>query len=463
MTRKGLRYMNALAIVSVVFISVTIIPIGVLAAVAFSNGEIRDGQQLFLEPNECFLLTDTSSYKLYFVNYWVEASWDVEASIYIMEQSDYLAWTTENWNRTVLPSKYDDVNWSEAELPSFYVKTYTAHDRFLYSNDVYGVIVFINQNDFAIRITYTSVEINDFTIPWTILGSILALFLIILIFNTIGYFIKAFIIIPITGSPYRDTRRRDTYRYEKATRPARVAPVAPAAPTDATKPPEPPKAPRPVAPVIREPAINAISESYVVAGQAKAYHPTNKFVSGLERSWDHTAIAQRILAILALFFFVLGLIVTSWFMIFGLPLTLIGIAVILFFTGRNRREELIKLVESYKAIYIHDAARLLRTAPEVIRNDAWKIVRLGLGPIGFDAEKNILFDMTKVDPSKKKELSPAAQTIHTQLVAEVEKKEEKKEEKVVPQEEIKCPFCEAENPPDSSFCIACGASLKPAK
>lgn len=455
--------MNALAIVSVVFISITIVPIGVLAAVAFSNGEIKDGQQLVLEPYECALLTDTSSYKLYFVDYWVEASWDVEASIYIMDSSDYLAWNTENWNRTILPSKYDDVNWSDAELPSTYVKSYTDHDRFLYSNDVHGQIVFINPNDFEIRITYTSVEINDFSIPWIILGSIFALFFTMLVFNTLGYFIKAFIIIPIIGSPYKDYRRKDsTYRYERATRPARpTPPAAPVAPVDTAEPPKAPKAPRPLPP--REPAINAISESYVVAGQAKAYHPTNKFVGGLERAWDQTAIAQRILAILALFFFVLGLIVTSYFMIFGLPLTLIGIAVILFFTGRNRREELVKLVESYKAIYVHDAARLLRTAPEVIRNDAWKIVRLGLGPIGFDAEKNILFDMTKVDPSKKKELSPAAQTIHTQLVAEVEKKEEVKEEKVVPQEEIKCPFCEAENPPDSSFCIACGASLKPAK
>jgi hypothetical protein len=448
MTRKGLRYMNALAIVSVVFISISVIPIGVLAGIAFSNGEVKDDQTLFLAANESFVLTETSSYKLYFVNYWVQGyPRDIHANIYIMDDLDFAIWN------------YTD-------LPPTYIKAYSDHDRFLYANDVYGYIVFINPNNFDITIKYTSVEISDFTIPWMVFGSIFALFFTILVFNTIGYFIKAFIVIPITGSPYRDTRRRD-YRYEKPARPARAAPaapVAPVAPTDKAKPPTPPKAPKPVAPFApREPAINAISESYVVAGQAKAYHPTNKFVSGLERAWDHTAIAQRILAILALFFFVLGLIVTSWFMIFGLPLTLIGIAVILFFTGRNRREELVKVVESYKAIYIHDAARLLRTAPEVIRNDAWKIVRLGLGPIGFDAEKNILFDMTKVDPSKKKELSPAAQTIHTQLVSEVEKKEEKKEEKVVPQEEIKCPFCEAENPPDSSFCIACGASLKPAK
>ncbi|MCG3223177.1 MAG: zinc-ribbon domain-containing protein [Candidatus Heimdallarchaeota archaeon] len=34
---------------------------------------------------------------------------------------------------------------------------------------------------------------------------------------------------------------------------------------------------------------------------------------------------------------------------------------------------------------------------------------------------------------------------------------------VVSSKEIKCPFCDADNPPDSLFCIKCGASLKPAK
>ncbi|MCG3220957.1 MAG: hypothetical protein H7641_06215, partial [Candidatus Heimdallarchaeota archaeon] len=102
---------------------------------------------------------------------------------------------------------------------------------------------------------------------------------------------------------------------------------------------------------------------------------------------------------------------------------------------------------------------------DFVRRDAWKIIKLGLGTIGLDPERSILFDVTQVDPSVKKDLSPAAQTIHTQLVAEVEKKEEVKEE-VVSQEPtlIKCPFCEREdNPSDSSFCIGCGASLKPAK
>ena len=95
--------------------------------------------------------------------------------------------------------------------------------------------------------------------------------------------------------------------------------------------------------------------------------------------------------------------------------------------------------------------------------NVWKIIRLGLAPIGYDSENAILFDVTKVDPSKKEKLSPAAETIHQQLVAEVDKKEEKKEETVVSGNEIQCPFCDSDNPPDSLFCIKCGASLKPAK
>ena len=61
--------MNALAIVSVVFISVTIVPIGILAGIAFSNGEVKDDQTLVLAANESFVLTETNSYRMYFVNY----------------------------------------------------------------------------------------------------------------------------------------------------------------------------------------------------------------------------------------------------------------------------------------------------------------------------------------------------------------------------------------------------------
>ena len=171
---------------------------------------------------------------------------------------------------------------------------------------------------------------------------------------------------------------------------------------------------------------------------------------------------ERILVLIGLFFFLTGLVTLTWYLIVVLPIIFGGIALIVFFSGRTRREKLLRLVESHKAIYVYDAARILRTSPDFIRMDAWKIVRLGMGPVGFDPQNGILFDVTKVDPSKKKDLSPAAQTIHTQLLTEVEKKEEEKKEDTP--KEIACPFCEEKgNPPDSAFCIKCGASLKPAK
>jgi hypothetical protein len=100
--------------------------------------------------------------------------------------------------------------------------------------------------------------------------------------------------------------------------------------------------------------------------------------------------------------------------------------------------------------------------------DAWKIINLGLAPIGLDTTNNILFDATQVDPTKIQEVSPESQKIHDELMSEVAEKDDVKEEKkveevVIEGVEVKCPFCDSNNPPDSSFCIKCGASLKPAK
>ncbi len=329
-------------------------------------------------------------------------------------------------------------------------------------------MVFVNDGDVDLEIGYHFIIADDLLIPIMILGIIFSLFLTILVLNTLGYFIKGLIIIPITGGKAlgtTDSKRRNGYYYE--TKPA-APPAAPKAPVKhgAPAPPAPLKAAKPVTP--RKPpvpAINAISQNYVVADQEKQYTHSRGFFNRVNRTWDQTSIAERVLGIVALFFFLTGLVTVTWYLIVVLPLVLIGIAVVVFFSVRSRREKLVSIVQSHKAIYISDAARILNSSSEFVRRDAWKIIKLGIGTIGLDPERGILFDVTQVDPSVKKDLSPASQTIHTQLVAEVEKKEEVKEE-VVSQEPtlIKCPFCEREdNPSDSSFCIGCGASLKPAK
>jgi hypothetical protein len=434
-----------------VFVCVTAIPLGILVGLSLNDGAIKDNQYISIDAHDIWIIDDLSPYDVYGLIYWVDGHRDLKVKFFQLDDYQFADW-----------------NVTESELPTAYERTYNLHEKSVFIHDFRGYMVLVNDNEISIDIGYHYIEADDLLIPIMILGIIFSLFLTILLLNTLGYFIKGLIIIPITGGKAlatTDSRRRNGYYYE--TKPA----APPAAPKAATKPgaPAPPAAPKPAAkPVVRKPpvpAIDAISQNYVVSDQEKQYTHSKGFFNSVNRVWDQTSIAERVLGIAALFFFLTGLVTVTWYLIVVLPLVLIGIAVVVFFSVRSRREKLVSIVQSHKAIYVTDAARLLNTSSEFIRRDAWKIVRLGLGPIGFDAERNVLFDVTQVDPSVQKDLSPAAQTIHTQLVAEVEKKEDVKEE-VVSQEPtlIKCPFCEREdNPSDSSFCIGCGASLKPAK
>ena len=303
-------------------------------------------------------------------------------------------------------------------------------------------------------------------------GLVLATFTTLLVLHTVFYLLRILIFIPIFGFRYsngddrRKGRRYYDYRSPPAAPAAPATPAAPAAKSAKAAPAIPAIRRTPSVPVKRTPAIQNISSTYVVAGQAKEY-PKGDFKRFLVKTWDSTSIAERVLVIIALFFLLTGAVTGTWYILVVFPITLLGISIIVYFAGRNRREKLIRLVESHKAIYVTEAARILRSASELVRMDAWKIINLGLASIGFDTQNNILFDATQVDPSKIQDVSPEAQKIHDELVSEVaekvDDKEEKKVEEVIEGVEVKCPFCDSNNPPDSSFCIKCGASLKPAK
>ncbi|MHA1668429.1 MAG: zinc ribbon domain-containing protein [Candidatus Heimdallarchaeaceae archaeon] len=458
MSRKSMRYLNGLTITSIVFIILTAIPIGILAGVAYSNGDQVD-QTLTLSQNE-YTSYEIIEDNIYFINFWVEANENVSIKVFVLDTTQY-----NSWNKTEPIHNYNFI--------------YEEHSRFIYLKDEVGYVVIYNNNPFDVKLTYQIVEIQNFIIPWTVLGSILSVFLTIMVLFTIGYIIKALIIVPITGTgrtySYDYERRKDRKKYYEVPQERKLAtppkPPHPSGQQGPPKPPEPlgpPMAERPVMTgqvfVSRKPAIKAISENYVVAGQEKTYHPTNRFIRTVEKIWDNSSIAERIIIVIALFFFITGLVTVTWYNIFVMPSILVAIAIVIYSSGKTRREKLVRIVESYKAIYIRDAAKLLRTSLDTIRADAWKIIRLGLAPLGFDPENNVLFDITKVDPTKQMDLSPAAQTIHTQLISEIEKKEPKeKQEEKASQKELTCPFCEAINPPGSVFCIKCGASLRPAK
>ncbi len=457
---KGVKYLNGLAIVSIVFILISGIPLGILTGIAVSTGGSYSSQDTTVDAgsNQTIML-DAYGYNRIFLVYWISGDTS-DFRVYVMTDDDYLIW--QNTNESIP---------SGIEISSTSEDMYRLLPR---SGDHYVYIV----NDGTSALYYTS-HFASAPIGLIIAGSILAVifafFMVIIVLNTIGYFIKYLIIWPITGagkyssngysSKKRDSyeRKKDRYDYQYVTAVQPTSSIAKttsrATPATVAKSATP--APR-TAPRAKIPAANAIG-NFIVAGQTKRYDNKSDILNKINRFWDYTSIPERVLGLIAIFFFVLGIVTTSWFLIVVMPVTLLGIASIVFFANKNTTEKLIRTVESYQAIYLRDAARILNTSSDLLRMNTWKIIRLGLAPIGFDTENGIVFDVTKVDPSKKEKLSPAAETIHQQLVAEVDKKEEKKEDIVVSSKEIKCPFCDADNPPDSLFCIKCGASLKPAK
>ena len=462
MANKGVKYLNGLVIVSIIFALISGIPLGILSGLAITTGGSYSNQEVNIGANgQDLIMLDADSNARTFLVYWIYGT-SPDFEVYIMDHYQYDNWINSN---DTLPQNYD-VRSSNDDVYRL------LEDR----GDHYMLVVNHGSNNLHLSTHYIS-TLGGFLIASGVLAVIFSFFIIIIILNTIGYFIKYLIIWPITGAGRstsydsdskkleRYERKKDRYDYKYVTSATPSSSRTTATPKTKTEGVAVTKTATSIPSTVprkRVPAANAIG-NYVVAGQTKRYDNKSDFVNGFIRAWDHTNIPERVLGILALFFFVLGLVTTSWFLIVVMPITFIGIAVIVFFANRNTTEKLIRTVESYQAIYVRDASRILNTSSELLRMNVWKIIRLGLAPIGYDAENGVLFDVTKVDPSKTEKLTPAAQSIHEQLVAEVDKKEEKKEESVVSAKEIKCPFCDGDNPPDSLFCIKCGASLKPAK
>ena len=459
MAKSRITYLNGLAIVSIVFICISIIPVGVLAGVVFSEGGYNS-HEFLVEPesNHTIFIDVQGDLVFYYDIYDYPYTKDYE--VYIVSDTEY-----DQWNSSVDPRPDPELMIEGVEDNFRWIRAYGEDKYFILYNDD-------NETVLDVEFHYFSADRAQI-IGGLAVGLVLGTFTALLSLHTVFYLLRILVFIPIFGFRYSngDDRRkgkRSSYDYRAApAAPAvKAAPAAKAARAAPAAPAIPAIRRTPAVVVPRGPAIQNISSTYVVAGQAKQY-PENDFKRYMAKTWDFTSIAERVLVIIALFFLLTGAVTGTWYIIVVFPIVLIGIAVIVYFAGRNRREKLIRLVESHKAVYITEAARILRSASEIIRMDAWKIVNLGLAPIGFDTTNNILFDATSVDPSKMQDVSPEAQKIHDELISEVAEKvdvkEEKKVEEVVEGVEVKCPFCDSNNPPDSSFCIKCGASLKPAK
>ncbi len=403
--------------------------------------------------------------------------------IYVLSADDYYFWDKEN------VSTIDDF---EYHFDSFHAYTFMDEAH----SSTYYAVVFNNANGTLEIQLFVLTTHKAIMITVGVLGIILAFFTAIMVLLTLAYFIKYLIIWPITGSgrtyDYRsngyDRRDRDKrertrdkyYRYsppseKTVSKKEEAVIVTPAAPATPSRPHLPVRTRHRYESKPLLPALENISPNYVSASGRKEYSTKRpRFMKWVEETWDQTYIAERVLSVIALFFFILGLVVTSWFLIAAMPLTLVGILIIVFFANRNRRDKVIRMVKGNKAIYLRDIARLINTSTEFVRSDAWKIINLGLAPYAFDVERGILFDYTQVDPSKIKKSKPVVKREPIQedkpeekpiTTEQKEKAPSKKDFDAVvgPSEEILCPFCDAKNPADSSFCIKCGASMKPAK
>ncbi len=461
MASKGVRYLNGLAITSIIFVILTGIPLGVLTSIAITTGGTYSDQDITVSAgSDAILMLDADYDTRIFLVYWISGDTS-NFKVYLMTDVENSIW--HNTNDSIPPTNIQFSSTSD----DMYRMLDSDGDHYIY-------IVNNGASELYYTSHYASAKIGLF-IAGSILAVIFAFFIVILVLNTIGYFIKYLIIWPITGAgrypsngsssrklnSYERKKDRYDYQYITAVQPAssgtKTTTKATTAAVTKTVTPTRISAPR-----AKVPAANAIG-NYIVAGQTKRYDNKSDILNKINRYWDYTSIPERVLGLIAIFFFVLGIVTNSWFLIVVMPVILLGIASIVFFANKNTTEKLIRVVESYQAIYIRDAARILNTSSDLLKMNTWKILKLGIAQIGFDVENGILFDITKVDPSKKEKLSPAAETIHQQLVAEVDKTEEKQGVKVVSSNEIKCPFCDGDNPPDSLFCIKCGASLKPAK
>ncbi|MHA1304918.1 MAG: zinc-ribbon domain-containing protein [Candidatus Heimdallarchaeaceae archaeon] len=473
MARRN-KYLNGLSITAIVFISITIIPLAIVGGIGFSEGNFNDISTI-LEPDDTKVIYLNKD-NLYFINYYVNAGEDVAVSTFILDEYDYGI-----WNETGIPTSYQSFS--------------REHAKFLYLDDTQEYLVLVNENNNSIKVHITMFTMNKgYFNAIIVLGIICSFFVTMLALHTIGYIIQQLIIIPISGgSRYvetrtsNDKRQDDKYYYyypdkKSKTEVVETKPVttektaAKTAKVTEPKTPHPTKQPTvvttPVASqyfVPRSPAIANISDTYVRAKAPRTYNYNIKFFRTLRHQYDLTDLPERILGLVALFFFLLGCFTSTVWNIVSMPLILFIIATIIFYVAKNRRDKLILILESHGAIYLRDLSKLLNTSYKVVQNDIWKIISLGLADIAYDMKSDVVFipgiekseRALKARMNAKKEIRKTSLPF-TSAPAQIESKptDVKKAGKV---EDLLCPFCDAKNPTGSSFCIKCGASLKPAK
>ncbi|MHA1868481.1 MAG: hypothetical protein ACTSXD_10600 [Candidatus Heimdallarchaeaceae archaeon] len=467
------KYLNGLAITSIVFIAITTIPLGIVATVGGLNSNYNEST-ITLDPGNYTILKLDGPY-YHFIQYYVNAGEDVKVTTYHIEN-------------------YVEDIYQEIDL--YNMSKNDKHNEIIFGNDENDAAIYlINNNNFSISVYYIIVSIpRAFVISAFVFGVIDGFFLLLLTLHTLGYIIKNLLIVPITGgySKYDERKRYDkkdryeSYYYPKASKQSPKKKGKPSSTSismtesnlDTNDRIETSTGARTVVIDSVEtkkryiPAIANISENFIVARSPKTYNNKHRFVNTFHYYYDQTDINERVLILFATFFFLIGCFTGTFWNIFAMPIIIGIITAIVFYNSKNRREKIVQLVQAYGAIYVRDLAKMVNAPYKIVQRDVWKIINLGLANIAYDIKNDIVFipgiQNSEQAKKAKHEYSTRRATFPTHQPLSTNKQSTEFDKILsvsssVDDKEIICPFCEAKNPGDSSFCIKCGASLKPAK
>ena len=469
------KYLNGLAVTSIVFIAIATIPLGIVATIGGLNTNYNE-TTITLDPGNYTILELDSSY-YHFIQYYVNAGEDVKVTTYHIENY---------------------VNDIYSYIDQYNAVKNKKHSEIIFGNDNNNAAIYlVNENNSTISVYYIMVSIpRGFVISAFIFGVIDGFFLLLLVLHTIGYIIKNILIVPITGgaSRYDERRgydrsvRRESYYYSRPSKHGEKDKGTPSSTpvsrsekdisnkidkTSTSAKVSPATMPQTVDNKMKYiPAIANISENFVVAKSPKTYISKHRLINKVHQQYDQTDINERVLILLSVFFFLIGCFTATFWNIFAMPIILSIITAIVMYNSRNRREKLVQIVQGYGAIYVRDLAKILNSPYKVVNQDIWKIINLGLANIAYDVKNDIVFipGIQNSEQAKKvkHEYATRKATFPTHQPLSTSKKSSEFDEILsvtspAKNKEIICPFCEAKNPGDSSFCIKCGASLKPAK
>ncbi len=466
------KYWNGFSIVSLVFFIITLLPLGIVGGIGAGTAEY-DITQVSLDINGTRVIY-ISEGETHFINYEVYSNQKID--VYLLSKDQFAAW-------------------NETGIPTAYIKNYYAEEQFFFfnGNKGYGIIdhphmedegdenatyttthdqggpqyvlanylVLINTSDNSVQMDFVHIGINTgLLIASVVLGIINATFLTFLILHTLF-----FILASIFGS---GSKKEDQSEYQKSkvymsynqSQGSEREKTYEAAPKHEQK--KKFDTPEDVSVVVQQKKGQIVYESsgnVVKAKEPKDYGEIHQLKGRIEKLWDYAGVAEKILIGIAVFWVLIGVTTFNWWMLLAFAAPLVLIAYIVGAVREHNRNRIISLIEGHGAIDVLTLEKYIEASANNIRNHIWDIIRLGLANVAYDVSNDVVFIPGQVSVKtreKKENYEKGPQHV-------IEDQQQQKTEKTVDEKIIYCPFCDAENPADSKFCIKCGASLHPAK